>query len=701
MSVPLPAGKGEGAEVDRDDFLWKGCLNSGALVTTVLLLDDDRDFRVLLTSSLAPNGFEVLEADTAAQADQLLSRTSAIDLAVVDGLLPDGLGVEYIRRLRQRDKKIRIVFVSALLRDLQTFRQLTGELDVSLVVYKPIDPTSFVAKLQALCPEKAVSSRPKLQPQLGELRTQFAQRLPERLTQLLEVLQAARTDSARLVEARTLAHRLRGSAGSYGYPDVGEAMGCVEDCLLEADAQQLMPRDFLWQKIDTSMRDARAATQRAPEPERLEGVGQTSKALLVVDDDILFLQQATSACRKLAIPVIAAQSEADALLSVRDHPLRAALLEVCVEAQEAFSLARRLRELPGNEEMLVSFVSEDRRIETRVAALEAGGTRFFEKPLSEESLIEGLRHFLAQSEVRSPRVLLVDDDHEVRAQLSSYLRKLGMVTEELSTADRLIDALEETRPDVLILDVNLPRVSGIDICRALRMSERWQLLPILLATVQLDAETRLRAFRAGASDVISKPVVAEELIARVKVQEERSRLIRERADKDSLSGLLLRRALLEAFQRALATCARSHQPLSMVLLDIDRFKSVNDTYGHLAGDRVIAQLGGLLRRRFRIDDLRGRWGGEEFMLVFPGQGTDFAMEVAQRLLKEFSNIAFIADDGQEFHTTFTAGVAAFPEGGTSVTALIRQADALLYEGKRQGRGRVLDISSSEKMRAVR
>ena len=129
--------------------------------------------------------------------------------------------------------------------------------------------------------------------------------------------------------------------------------------------------------------------------------------------------------------------------------------------------------------------------------------------------------------------------------------------------------------------------------------------------------------------------------------------------------------------------------LSFCLIDLDRFKSINDTYGHLVGDRVLSQLGRLLQQRFRPYDLRGRWGGEEFVLLFPGERATTAEQVVTRLLVELRAVGFEADDGRPFRMTFTAGVAAFPSDGGSLQELIAKADERLYRGKGAGRDRVV------------
>ncbi|HEX7481429.1 MAG TPA: response regulator [Polyangiales bacterium] len=671
----------------------------------VLLLDADVGHRRLLRSALVARGLEVIEADRAQDAELAL-REHAVDLVIVDTLLPDGRGLDFIEQLRSRDRDTRVVFLSDSHRHLQAFRRLSQELDVSLVAYKPVDPTKLAARVVELGSARVGGARPSkpaehasasvLSQEFAELRRGYASRLPDKLAELERALAAAKHDAVSLAEARALAHRLRGSAGTYGFAGVGDAAGLVEDLLAEPVLASAGPRRLFWQDIDGAMSDARAAAARAPlHIERgVDAQSAPVKALLLVDDDPDFLRLVQSAARKLLVEVLTTRSADEALRLAQTRPLLAAILDVHLSEDDSFVLARKIRETKGNSEIPIAFASADRRIETRVAAVEAGGTKFFEKPISEESFGELVHQFLQLSQAGQGRVLIVDDDSDVREQYARHLRNAGLLVEELASADKLVERLEESRPDVLLLDINLPRVSGIDVCRALRMSGPWELLPILLVSAQTDSDTRLHAFRAGASDVLAKPVLPEELLARVGVQLERIRLLRDRADKDPLSGLWLRRAFLEAFQRALASCAREKKPLSLVIIDLDHFKRINDQHGHLAGDQVIARVGELLRQRFRIEDLRARWGGEEFVLVFPGHGVGFAAQAARRLLHDVSQLRFTADDKQLFSVTFSAGVAGYPEDGSSMTALIRRADELLYAGKNAGRNRVTSGLSS-------
>jgi len=252
----------------------------------------------------------------------------------------------------------------------------------------------------------------------------------------------------------------------------------------------------------------------------------------------------------------------------------------------------------------------------------------------------------------------------------------------------LFEALGDVRPDLMLLDVMMP-VSGFDVCRVVRSSPIWQDLPIVFLTGATDHETLVACYSVGGDDYVKKPIMENELVARVRLRLERMRSLRQRAFEDGLTGLLTRAAFADVVTQRLSEAARRERPLSIALLDLDQFKHINDTYGHLAGDRVLRGLGRLLKQQFRTEDVRARWGGEEFAVACYEEDALATSRGIERALGEFRSLVFRADGGELFSATFSAGIACFPVDGGTLDALIQRADSRLYAAKRAGRNRVV------------
>jgi diguanylate cyclase (GGDEF)-like protein len=386
--------------------------------------------------------------------------------------------------------------------------------------------------------------------------------------------------------------------------------------------------------------------------------------------------------------VTAVTTPAEAVVEARRARLDAALIDASA-GEAALSLARELRAVPGHERLPLAFLSEQSGIDMRVAAAHAGASLFLQKPVDAYAFGAAVDQMLALGRQEMMRVLIVDDDPELIVSVAAVLEPEGILVRSAPDATRLVETLDEARPDLVLLDAMLPYVSGWDAIRIVRTTPEWRDVPILFLTGRTDLASRVAAFEAGADDYLGKPLVPEELLARVRVRLDRRRLLREMTERDPLTRCLSRRALLDALASRLSEARRHSRILSIALIDVDRFKRVNDTYGHLVGDHVLMALGRLLNARFRLEDVRGRWGGEEFVIVFPGETAHTAAVVLSRVLDEFRGLAFRGERGERFFVTFSAGVASFPADGVSVDALLRAADERLYEAKRGGRKHVV------------
>lgn len=661
---------------------------------TILLVDDSSHFRELVVPVLRRRGHRVLEATTGAEALEVLRR-QFVDLVIVDYLLPDTDGESWIARLRASGDSTQVVFVSSFRRDLRETQRLVTRLGVSLVLYKPVIPSAFGEQIQALFFDEATFAqerRSETALKLRALRQEVDLRLPGELAELGKTLDEAGAvpGTGALGTARTQAHRLRGILGSLGLARAGEAAGRLEDGLEDLAAGRAADAAAAWRAVKTAFADLERAALAPPEEAGEDlGGGVTPTRVLVVSGTPRGRDSLSELGRRQLLEVELAQDAGQALDRAQRRDPDVALIDLGLPpAGEGFRLARALRELPGLEALPIAFVSDIAEVDSRVAAADAGASLFLIKPLDEAVFAAAIQELLATRKTERPRVVLVDADREYAAHVSGLLAREGMDVTVLADPGALADVLSGPRPELMLVDAQLPGVSGFDVCRMVRTTPGWRDVPLLFLTTESRMRSRVAAFEAGADDYLVKPIVAEELRARVKVRVERARLLRERADKDPLTGLWLRRAFLEMARGRLAEVTRHERPLTLALVDLDQLKQINDQHGHLAGDHVLTTLGRLLQGRFRTEDLRGRWGGDEFVLAFPGERGVTIERALTRTLLEFSEMRFSGEQGEPFSSSFSAGLATAPRDGETLEDLLRRADRRLYAAKTT-RGRVV------------
>ncbi len=299
------------------------------------------------------------------------------------------------------------------------------------------------------------------------------------------------------------------------------------------------------------------------------------------------------------------------------------------------------------------------------------------------------------------RVLIAEDDPVSCRILAITLEKWGYETVVTRDGAEAWDALKrQDAPNLAILDWMMPHIDGAEVCRRVR-AQREQDQPyiyLILLTAKGQKEDIVEGMSAGADDYIAKPFDSGELRARLhaagRVLELESKLLsaydalRHEAMHDHLTGLWNRSAILRILQKELARAERERIPVSAALADIDRFKRINDTYGHVEGDAVLRRTAEILKENLREYDAIGRYGGEEFLIVLPGCALDDAARRADQLRETLGETEFSAS-GEAFSITICVGVAVNDDDGTDGTdALVRAADAAMYCAKRAGRNRV-------------
>ncbi|WP_267145433.1 response regulator [Myxococcus guangdongensis] len=669
---------------------------------TLLFLEDDKDLQSLVCAFLREKGFRVEAARTAAEARAVLAKVP-VDAAIVDGLLPGVTGADFIRELRGKLPDLPVLFASAFWKDLKSHELLTRQLKVARIIHKPYRPDElylWVSQLftKALPPAPAGPRaladvdpvRDELAASLVALNEEYGARLKDKVGGLEALLSAARAgNGGALDEASMVVHKLHGTAGSYGFTEVSLAAGRLEEGLRAGKDGGRVD----WGLVDVAFRElaATASVQVTP-PVRKDGPAAmlpTEGVLLVVDEDRAVLEEAERLGRAHVVRVLPARTADEAVVLARRQWVDGVLIHMHLGGEMGgIQAAHELRSAEGMGSLPLGFTGASGGLEDRVAAAHAGGSLFLPRPFTATDFSAAAERMVAARRPERSRVLVVDDDPEAIAALVHALASEQIEVVGLGDAHRLMEALAEHRPDLLLLDVQMPGPSGFDLCRILRSMPAWQELPVLLITAHLGLEFRLAAFQAGADDYISKPVLKEELRARVQARLERARLSRERAERDALTGLMLRRPFIEGLRSRLSEAQRQQRPLSLCFLDVDHFKRVNDKYGHLAGDRVLTRLGRLLGARFRREDVRGRWGGEEFVVGLLGETAASAKAILSRTMAEVAEMTFDGDGGESFRVTMSAGIAESPGDGATLEALLRVADARLHRAKTNGRNRI-------------
>ena len=336
----------------------------------------------------------------------------------------------------------------------------------------------------------------------------------------------------------------------------------------------------------------------------------------------------------------------------------------------------------------ILFTGAEESFTARLHAVRNGGLGYFAKPLDVPQLAAHVAHLLKAQNASPERVLIVEDDVELAKYCLLILEQAGMQVKWLDHPRDLIQAASDFDPELILMDLWLPEATGAEMAALLTQIERWAHLPIVYISTESSPALQIQALAMGGDTFLEKPIDPKLLVSLCRSRIKRLRDLEQAMTRDGLTGLIKHASIKEALQAEWEYVRRHPRCFSVVMLDIDHFKAVNDTYGHAVGDLVIASVGTLLRQHFRNTDKLGRYGGEEFALVLHDCSAESAARQVNKLREAFSAIQFMGS-GQRFSCTLSAGVIdnqQFPND--SPETLIEKADQMLYKAKRSGRNRV-------------
>ncbi len=403
------------------------------------------------------------------------------------------------------------------------------------------------------------------------------------------------------------------------------------------------------------------------------------------------------------------------------------LLDVMMPELDGFEVCRKLKSNPHTHHIPVVMVTALDQPSDRVRGLEAGADDFLTKPVTDIALISRVRSLarlkMVTDELRmravtskeiglqSPereavldtgrggRVLIVDDRPSSYERIVTTLSAEHTVDVELNPNEALFRSAEGNY-DLVVVSLNLQEFDGLRLCSQIRSLERTRNLPIL-ALAESDSTAKLaRGLEIGVNDYLVRPIDKNEMLARVRTQIKKKRYTERLRDNmqmsielaitDGLTGLFNRRYMETHLGTLVDQSAARGKPITVLVLDIDYFKAINDSYGHDAGDDVLREFALRIRKATRNIDLACRYGGEEFVIVMPETDMAVATAVAERLRRRIATEPFAIQKGaRHLEVTISIGIAALSGVGDNAATILKRADQALYRAKRDGRNRVV------------
>ena len=449
--------------------------------------------------------------------------------------------------------------------------------------------------------------------------------------------------------------------------------------------------------------------------------------ILVVDDVLANVKLLEARLSAEYFDVITAMSGEEALTICERAECDLVLLDVMMPDMDGFEVCRRLKTDPATHHIPVIMVTALDQPSDRVRGLDAGADDFLTKPIPEMALIARVRSLsrlkkltdelrmraVASSEIgidspereaiadtgRGGRILIVDDRPGSYERISSVLAEEHTVELEANPNEALFRAADGNY-DLLIISLGLANFDALRLCSQVRSIDRTRNVPILAVTDPDSGARMVRGLEIGVNDYLMRPVDKNELLARARSQIRKRRYTErlrdnvqmsiEMAITDALTGLFNRRYMESHLATLIEQAISRGKPLTALVLDIDFFKSVNDTHGHDAGDDVLREFALRIKRSIRGIDLACRYGGEEFVVIMPETDMAVAAMVAERLRRRIAADPFAIQQGaRTIPVTISIGVAAMRGKDDNAASVLKRADQALYRAKRDGRNRVV------------
>ena len=665
--------------------------------TRLLYVDDEADIRGIIEYAMEDE--QDFQLELCASGQEALDKAVRIkpDLILLDVMMPGMDGPTTLKQLRELPdtRTTPVIFVTAKVQpnEVAQFKAL-GAIDV---IAKPFDPVTLAAHLRELLKLTTQTKARKKSDRIEKLRQVYQAELPGRMDAIAtnwSALVADQADDNTLQELYRQVHSLVGSGMSFGYRQMGELAREIEQELggLKSGEYPLSPG--LIEQLELQFQRLHHYADAAPDiTPTLQGTAVATQTdprqrlVYVVEDDPISLELITEQLRMLDWEVRSFTDASSAGLAIKEKLPSAIVVDQSLpEGKLAGGLLLQEHDELRRNHIPQIIVSSNWNWKARLAAVRAGVDVYLRKPLDIAVLVENLDRLTKVTPSEPYRILIVEDTVTLAEHYAAVLENAGMLPRIVTEPEQLLNVLATYQPELILMDIYMPGCTGIEAARVIRQDSKFISVPIVFLSSETERQRQLGAMHSGADDFLMKPISNSDLVSAVTLRVERFRKLASVIHQDSLTGLLNHASFKVQMEIEFARAKRQRSNLCFILLDIDHFKKVNDTYGHPTGDKVLKQLAQLLSTHLRNSDLIGRYGGEEFAILLPDTAPEQALQVIENLREQFHALRFSAGNA-EFNCAFSAGISS-SLSNLNTDAMIKHADTALYEAKHAGRNRI-------------
>ncbi|MEL7243493.1 MAG: response regulator [Cyanobacteria bacterium J06573_2] len=676
----------------------------------ILLVNDDEQFTKELKANLKQHRY-IVDSAVDGQEGWEFVEAQEYDLIVLDLMLPKLDGITFCSRLRAKGLQVLVMFLTKRAASQDKIKGLDAGADDYVV--QPVPLLELTARIRALLRRKSTTvstilewgnlcleaktgevkyagvllNLTKKEYSLLELFMQDAQKIYSQ-SSILNQLWTFEDEPPTRDAIRTLIKRLRQKLKAAKAPDLIETVFGVGYRLNPAfqkssstDNNSKLTKKLSESSTSKNIQSTNQTTLFQNKQASVES-DKTQTRLLIVDEDKEFIDNLVELATTRGFQTAIAPNSKLAKDSIQRIRPDVILLDISIgKGENKFIFLEEISKQQPPIPVLI-FTKQELSAD-RVALARRKSQGFFHKPISSNRVLEIIAQTIKPAKKIEAKVMLVDDDRMILRLVKTLLEPWGVKVNILSNSLQFWDELESVKPDLLILDVQMPNIDGIELCQLLRNDSRWAWLPIIFLTGQRDNETIQQVFSAGADDFINKPVVAPELITRIFNRLERTRLLQEQAEINPLTGLINRQRATQDLEKLLRLANQYQQCFCFAIIKIDSLDKINHKYGHGFGDKMLRHLACLLQKELRSEDIVSSWNGGEFLVGMYGITRGYGVEWLAEIL-EILRSTEIKIGEQVVNLTFSAGVTQYPLDGSDIKTLYCLAASTMEEARERG-----------------